>query len=264
MGQILVVDDDEIAGIGAQIVLTRIGFDAAETDWRGLPERSATMSNVDVLLAVVRRDTTNWDRYRSLHEAGDLRSRVQVNTRIVAVVEASDATNPLLGLRLQAMGVDDVVTMRHMQSVERIAAVAAGEMVGTAPRPAREALAPVFVGPRSNPAGVISLIAQLAQRDPAYLRAFTPGLTQNQSGLTRRRAHTLRVKVAKLGDLSPDPSRRTGGPVRDESLPRWSQMVPFVNQIRGWCPSDDVLELADERGTSGPLPSARPTLHRVV
>lgn len=263
MGQILVVDDDEIAGIGAQVVLNRIGFDAAETEWRGLRERSAAATEIDVLIAVVRRDPTSWDRYRCLHEVGELRSRVSVGTRIVAVVEAADAANPLLGLRLHTAGVDDVITMRHIQSVGRIAAVAAGDMIGMAPRPAPAALAPVFVGPRSDPAGVVALIEQLAHRDPAYLRAFTPGLAQSSSGLTRRRAHTLRVKIAKLGDLSPDPSRRTGGPVRDESLPRWSQVVPFVNQLRGWHPADEISELADERGTSGPPPTARPLLHRV-
>ena len=264
MGRIVVVDDDEVSAIGARVVLNRLGFDAAEVSWKDLRQQVASVGEIDVLIAVVRRDPTSWDRYRSLHAAGDLRAHVAATTRVVAVTGAAEATNPLLGLRLHRAGVDDVLTQRHIQSVERLAAVASGHMVGLAPCPAPEALTPGFVGRRSDPTQVIDLINRMALRDPAYLRAFTPGLAQSSSGLTRRRAHTLRVKIAKLGDLSPDPSRRTGGPVRDESVPRWSQVVPFVNQIRGWRPEDDVIELADERGTRGPSMPTRPVFSRVV
>ena len=263
MGRIVVVDDDEVSAIGAQVVLKRLGFDAAEIGWNDLRQQAGELDDVDVLIAVIRRDPTSWDRYRSLHEAGDLRTRVDASTRIVAITGAAEATNPLLGLRLHRAGVDDVLTQRHVQTVDRIVAVASGQMVGLPPCPPPEALTPGFVGRRSDPTQVVDLINRMALRDPAYLRAFTPGLPQSASGLTRRRAHTLRVKIAKLGDLAPDPSRRTGGPIRDESIPRWSQVVPFVNQIRGWRSEDDVIELADGRGTSGP-PSMRPSFSRVV
>lgn len=263
MRRIVVVDDDEIAAIGAKTVLNRVGFDAIETGWKNLPGRAATFGNVAVLIAVIRRDPASWDRYRSLHTVGDLRSHVPAGTRIVAVAEPAEAANPLLGLRLHQMGVDDVLTMRHMQSVASIAALAAGDTVGREACPPPEALSSIFVGRRSDPTQVLDLITRMAQRDPAYLRAFTPGLAQTHSGLTRRRAHTLRVKIAKIGDLSPDPSRLTGGPVRDESVPRWSQVVPFVNQIRGWRPDDDVIDLTDERGTRGPSRPLRPVFHQV-
>ncbi|MEO6987570.1 MAG: hypothetical protein ABI239_02890 [Aquihabitans sp.] len=263
MGKIVLVDDDEVAGIGAKTVLNRVGFDAIETSWKNLPSRATMFGHVDVLIAVVRRDPASWDRYRSLHSVGDLRAHVPAGTRIVAVAEPVEAADPLLGLRLHRAGVGDVLTMRHVQSVERIATLAAGEMVGRDACPHPGALSSMFVGRRSDPAQVLDLITRLGQRDPSYLRAFTPGLAQSHSGLTRRRAHTLRCKIAKIGDLSPDPSRRTGGPVRDESIPRWSQVVPFVNQIRGWRPDDDVIDLSDERGTSGPMPSMRPVFHQV-
>lgn len=263
MGRIVVVDDDEVSAVGAKVVLNRVGFDAVDTVWRDLPNRLAGMGHIEVVIAVVRRDVSSWDRYRNLHAAGDLRSHLPASTRIVAVAGAADAANPLLGLRLHRAGVDDLLTMRHVQSFERLAAVAGGQMTGRDPRPAPEALAPAFVGRRSDPSQVIDLIARLSLRDPAYLRAFTPGMAQSASGLTRRRAHTLRVKVAKIGDLSPDPSRRTGGPIRDESVPRWSQVVPFVNQIRGWRPEDEVIDLSDERGSSGPSPLMRPVFSQV-
>ncbi len=263
MERIVVVDDDEVSAIGAVVVLERLGFDAVEVGWQDLHEAAGMLGDVGVLLAVVRRDPTSWDRYRSLHEAGDLRTFVPAGSRIVAVTGAAEATDPLLGLRLHRAGVDDVLTKRHIQSVDRLDAMASGQMVGLPPCPAPEALTPGFVGRRSDPTQVVDLINRMALRDPAYLRAFTPGLPRSSSGLTRRRAHTLRVKIAKLGDLSPDPSRRTGGPVRDESVPRWSQVVPFVNQIRGWRPEDDVIELVDERGTRGPSVPMRAVFSRV-
>src|SRR5690606_30957640 len=56
MGTVVVVDDAEVPAIGAQVVLERLGVDAVETPWAGLGDRLPKTSEVDLVLAVVRRD----------------------------------------------------------------------------------------------------------------------------------------------------------------------------------------------------------------
>ncbi len=92
-------------------------------------------------------------------------------------------------------------------------------------------------------------VQELISVDVSYLEAFEPGNRQNQSGLSRRRAHTLRVKVAEWGDLSSRAYRSRGGPTRDLSLPLWFEMVAFVNLCRG----RDDLDLEDDPDPPGEL-----------
>lgn len=246
MGTVVVVDDAEVPAIGAQVVLERLGVDAVETPWAGLDDRLPKTSEVDLVLAVVRRDVRHWDRYNSLRRMGGLRGLVGPRTRVVAAASAVDLANPLFGLRLEAAGVTEVVAREQLESVDRLLSLVTGSLVGRSPRPSTEALSIGLVGPRSNPSLVIESLMEMARSDPAYLKAFAPGLALNRSGLSRRRAHTVRVKVSQMADLSADPVRSfSGGPVRDRSVPFWSEVVRYVNQARGWTLDDEVIGLFD-------------------
>ncbi len=245
---VYVVDDDEIGRLGRELVLRRLGQEVVATTWADLATRLDRGTAPDLVLAVVRRDRSQWDRYVVLRSAGDLRAAVGPDTRLVAAGGEAELDNPLLGLRLVASGFEELLHRDDLASAGQLAALVSGAVRGFDPRPGPADLAVSNVGPRSDPARVVERLAELAEDDPAYLRAFQPGYRQNQCGLTRRRAHTLRVKVALMGDLQPDPARSLGGPVRDQSLPRWTEMVAFVNACRGWEPGDDTVELFNRRG----------------
>lgn len=242
MASILVVDDDDVERAGRTVVLAERGHEVVARSWGELATDGIVLADgPDLAVVVVRRDLDRWDRYQALRSAGHLPDRIGGATRVVAALDGGGAVDPVVALRLAAAGVHEVVALRHVRGTAELAALAHGDRRGTSPSPAPEELAWCQIGPRSNPSRVVDRVLELAEDDPSYLRAFEPGVQQNECGLSRRRAHTLRVTVAELGDLRPAAGRFTGGPVRDQSLPRWSEVVRFVNRCRGWDPDDDAL-----------------------
>lgn len=260
MVDVVVVDDHEVERLGRELLLRRLGVDVVAGDWAQAPGLLGSTRPALATL-VVRRDVSSWDRFRSLHAVGDLRRTLGGGSRLVAVAEPAVLGSPLVRLRLAAAGIDEALLSSELSTGDALAQLVSGALTGRPVDPTAAELDGLRVGRRSAPGVVVERVLQLAEQDPAYLRAFQAGYQQNDCGLTRRRAHTLRVKVAELGDLRTDPSRWSGGPVRDQSLPRWSEVVAFVNRCRGWHPDDDTLDLFLRReqveGASDEAASAR-------
>lgn len=248
MANVVLVDDDEIERLGRELALERAGHAAQGVGWPDLAVHLDREAVPSAIVLVVRRDRSCWDRFAALRGAEKLHNTVGDGVRIVAVVGAREARNPLLGLRLGELGVGEVIERDALRSVDDLGRLVAGELAGVDPMPPRLELATLRVGRRSDPGRVLECVAAMAAENASYLRAFDPGVTQNQCGLSRRQARTLRVKVSELGDLLPNPSYSSGGADRDLSLPRWGDMVDFVNRCRGWDPDDEQCGLFERRG----------------
>lgn len=240
MISILLVDDDEVELAGREIILRRLGLEVRATAWGPLAADRADLTGVTVAVVVVRRDTDRWDRYQVLRSMGDLRSVLGPQVRIVGLLEAGEALDPVIGLRLVAAGVGEVLALDRVRSGRDLLGVVSGARRGPSPAPSPSERFAARIGSRCHPDRVVDRVLEMAEDDPSFLRAFDPGVQQNECGLSRRRAHTLRVRVAELGDLHPAPGRSMGGPVRDRSLPRWAEVVDFVNRCRGHWPEDDA------------------------
>lgn len=243
MKKVLVVDDHEVEGIGRAEAVRRAGHSATYLSWNRLIETSATNAvpegeGFDLVLAVVRRDVTRWDRYWVLGAVGDLSGRFGATTRIVAGVPGSRRAHPALVMRLEAAGALELVNLADLVSI--------GQMEGLLDRPARGChperaeLAITGLDASGQPSLVIDFLTSQAKSRPEVLEAFRPELAQNQLGLSRRQVHTLRRKVCALGGLHAGNGISAGGPPRDTSLARWSRVVDFVNACRGWSPEDEL------------------------
>ncbi|MEZ5178688.1 MAG: hypothetical protein R2746_10530 [Acidimicrobiales bacterium] len=252
----MLIDDHEVGRAGRQALLEACGHRVRPATWSAIEALELhTQGDVDVTLAVVRADARSWDRYAALGSRQPGGGFVGLPPgRVLAALAPTALANPLLGVRLANRGIDEVVPRPQVDDAEALDAVARGTVHGLPVAPSVAALARVGVGRRSDPDLVIERVTALAATDPAYLRAFEPGLRQNESGLSRRRVHTLRVKVAEAGDLLPRADRGVGGPVRDWSLPSWTDVVAFVNRCRGV-----VDEYGPSLAPSPPLDSAAHT-----
>lgn len=232
---VVLIDDHEVGRAGRQALLEACGHRVRPTTWAAVESLELDqLDDVDLTLAVVRSDGGSWDRYAAL---GQRRSNVGFvglpPGRVLAALSPSALGNPLLGVRLAKRGIEEAIARQQIDRSEALDALARGVVHGLPVAPSSATLSRLGVGRRTDPDLVLERVMALAEVDPAYLRAFEPGLRQNESGLTRRRAHTLRVKIAESGDLLPRAGRGVGGPVRDWSLPSWSDVVVYVNRCRG-------------------------------
>lgn len=232
---VVLIDDHEVGRAGRQALLEACGHRVRPATWSAVESLElGRHDDVDLTLAVVRADPAAWDRYAAIGLRRSASGFVGLPPgRVLAALSPSALANPLLGVRLARRGIDEALPLLQIDNADALDALAHGAVHGLPVTPSAAALARLGVGRRTDPDGVLERVLALAETDPAYLRAFEPGLRQNESGLSRRRAHTLRVKLAELGDLLPRADRGIGGPVRDWSLPSWSEVVAFVNHSRG-------------------------------
>lgn len=233
---VLVIDDHEIERAGRELVLARRGHRVAAVGWADA--RSVT-SEAPVVLAVIRRDPTSFDRWERIRSAGPLHRFGAPDARHLVLLADALPLGPMAQLRLRRSGADAIIDGRTVTTGDHLHALVQTECIDTPP-PLRLDDGRIRIGPRCDPEAVVAHVLAKGAVDGAFLQAFEPGTTQHQSGVTRRRAHTLRRKVAELGDLSAVPPA-SGGPVRDLSLPRWSDIVDFVNRCRGWDEADLAL-----------------------
>jgi hypothetical protein len=232
---VVLIDDHDVGRAGRQALLEARGHRVHPVTWSELASLALDQhDDVDLALAVVRADHGSWDRYAAL-------GRGRLSTaqgglapgRLLAAVAPSEMANPLLGVRLARRGFREAVPRQHVDRADALDGLARAAVHGLPVAPSAAVLARLGVGRSTDPDGVLDRVMALAGTDPAYLRAFEPGLRQNESGLTRRRAHTLRVKVAELGDLLPRTERAVGATARDWSLASWRDVVAYVNLSRG-------------------------------
>lgn len=247
MRTVAVIDDDEVERLGRSLVLRSAGHRCWALSWAGVARSTLPWEEVDLVLASVRPDGSHWDHYASIERFEQVRSLVTSRCRLAAVVSTDVMNNPLMGIRLHEVGVTEMLHRSQVGGRMGLDSVADGRCPARAPLPPPQVLSRLRVGPRSDPGAVVERIVELGQHDESYFRAFSPGCRQNECGLTRRKAHTLRVRITRLGDLRPDPTRSMGGPERDRSLPHWSEVVDFVNLCRGWDAVAEVSDLADWR-----------------
>lgn len=245
---VLVLDDNEIERAGRELVLQRLGHRADARDWRTASAAGGSLpAPVDVVLAVLRRDLTDFDRWACLRRIDSLSQLVGPGGRVIALAADLRPASALARLRLAHHGVDELRSAADFPSGQLL-----DELVrspGTGGLSTNVTVGRLSVGRRCDPDAVIAHVLAMAERNPAYVRAFEPGVPQNGCGLSRRQAHTLRVKVAILGDLHAT-AAWSGGPVRDLSLPRWSDMVDFVNRCRVYDPFDDHLVASEAWATA--------------
>lgn len=256
MATVVLIDDHEVGRAGRQALLEACGHRVRPATWAAVEALELDLvGDVDVTLAVVRADAGSWDRYGALGARRPGAGFVGLPSgRVLAALSSAALANPLLGVRLARRGIGEAISRLRIDHAEALDAVARGFMHGMPVAPAAADLLRIGVGRRTDPDLVLERVMAFAEQDPAYLRAFEPGLRQNESGLTRRRAHTLRVKLADLGDLLPPAQRGLGGPVRDWSLPSWNDVVAYVNRSRGVFDTDDDLPAPVPSPGAGPLP----------
>ena len=164
------------------------------------------------MLALVRRDVSAFDRWERLRSVGRLDGLGGPSARVVALTEDATPVTPLGRLRLLRAGATEVHVAGQLATgalLDALVRLRADRSELGAGRVGR-----IEFGPRCDPSAVVDHVLAKAEEDEAYVRAFHPEVAQNRSGLSRRRAHTLRVKVANLGDLR-SPAPCGGGPVRD-------------------------------------------------
>ena len=156
-------------------------------------------------------------------------------TATVGVVESAGFHNPVLRLRVERAGIERVVDASTVRTVDDMHSVATDSSAATPTRPSDVELLSAGVTRGSDPDAVVAWVLDRLSGPLAesYRRAFDPRITQAACGLSRRQAHTLRVRVAGLGRIRPSQSCSGGGPVRDRSLPRWNEVVAVVNLCRG-------------------------------
>lgn len=257
MAKVWVIDDDDIGRHGRAAIFERLGHDVVATGFAGLewgvvgwpPEAEPEPSGetrasvggdpVDLVFAAIRPDLTGWDRFATIPLLGRVRPALAAGGRVAALLLGPAIGNPLLRLRLHRAGVDELLSRPHVSTEAALRSLVTGELQGMAPKPSNRELALAGVGPDADPEALITWVLEKAEGNPAYLRAFDPLRHQNQSGLSRRQAINLRTQLARRGRVVADPSRMAGGPVRDQSLPRWSEVVTVTNLCRGY-PLDGI------------------------
>lgn len=234
--KVLLVEDGDIGRFGRSAALEQGGHRVEATRWNDLEEWAGGQAP-DLLVAVLRPDEGRWDQYHRIASLARLTAVLGPDVAVAAVVEPAAFTNPLLTLRLQRAGAQRVASETALRNVgDMLALVDGGAAVPAQPTEIDLKLAGVQRG--CDPDAVIAWVEERF-RGPladAYRRAFDPCVTQAQSGLSRRQAHTLRVRLSALGRIRPNPGYSGGGPVRDCTLPRWNEVVAVVNLCRGFSP----------------------------
>lgn len=252
MVRVLVIDDGEVGRLGRAAALDLAGHRPTAVGWEeaGRIADRPRSTRFDLVLAGLRPDPTSWDRYRALGTLRALVDGMDASVDVVALVWGAAAVNPFLGLRLARAGVSRVVPACDAASSADLDAVVSDPRVGRCPVPDTFELALAGVGPDCDPDAVVAWVSERAD-DPklgdAYQRAFDPAFAQNTCGLSRRKAHTLRVHLAAIARMLPAAARSAGGPERDLSLPRWSEVVAVANQCRGLETEDRTCDLLDSR-----------------
>lgn len=233
MGSVLVVDDREVFRLGLAEAIRRSRDQVEALGWEDLHDPHPHRFAVDVVIAVLRPLRDSWDPFAYLGDPRILGRVVESGGRLVGVVAADAPVHPVLTRRFRDSGFAEIVPIDSIRSVDGVAALLAGTGDDPSGDELNAALAREGVGPNSDPIAVLALLREQAESDPAVLRAFDGRTTQQRSGLSRRRIHALRRRVSELGDLRFRSPGSGGGPPRDLSLPRWSQVVEFVDHCRG-------------------------------
>lgn len=237
MARVLVIDDGEVGRLGRAAALDAAGHRTTAMGWEEAGRLSARTRSArfDLVLAGLRPDPTSWDRYSAIGTLRELGGVLEGPPELVALLWGRAVTNPLLGLRLARAGVSRVVEAGDASTIEELDRLVTSG-TGRSPLPDSLALALAGVGPGCDPEAVMAWVEDRAsdpEAGPAYLRAFDPNYAQNTCGLSRRKAHNLRVRLARLADIPPASARSAGGPHRDTSLARWAEVVGVVNACRG-------------------------------
>ena len=250
--QVLIIDDREISRLGRAAVLTAMGLEPITAAWDGV-DRAVEEGGIDVdrvgfVIASIRPNVESWDRFGAVGTLAKLVAAAPASARIVALLRGSAIDNPLLGLRLARAGVHRLVPSSEASSTDQIRRLVEDPRTGWAPSPSNADLALLSVAPTTDPEAVVAWVMERLQSDPdaeAYRNAFNPGVAQNACGLSRRKAHSMRVRLSALGRLTVPPTRFGGGPVKDCTLPRWTEVIAIANLCRGYHP--DEAELDGER-----------------
>lgn len=231
--RVLVIEDGDVGRLGRTAALESAGHEVQACRWLEL-EGFGGLGPFDVVVAVLAPDRSAWDRYAMLPPLAKVVDGL-TDTRVVGLLDGGAMANPVLRLRLVRAGVEAVVRGADVRSVDDMHRLVTDPAVTVPCRPSEIDLLAAGVTSGCDPDAVVGWVLERLDGplSDAYRNAFEPGFTQNACGLTRRQAHTLRVRLSKLGRIRPNPGYSGGGPERDRSLPRWSEVVAVVNLCRG-------------------------------
>ena len=247
--QVLIVDDREISRLGRAAVFTGMGLEPVVSSWdhieAAIDQGRIEVDRVGLVIASLRPNVESWDRFGAVGTLAKLVAAAPASARIVALLRGPAIDNPMLGLRLARAGVHRVVASGEASSTEQIRRLVEDPSVGWAPAPSHSDLALLSVAPATDPEAVVAWVMDRLLADPdaeAYRNAFRPGVAQNACGLSRRKAHSMRVRLTALGRLAVSPARFGGGPIKDCTLPRWTEVIAIANLCRGYDPEQAELE----------------------
>lgn len=238
MVKVLIIEDADIGRLGRRAALEAAGHDVTEMRWADAAEAVGSPAGIeahDVLVAALRPDDTSWDRYPVLPTLSAVTGMLGPSVTALGLLWDSAIDNPLLRLRLLRAGLGQIADGAAIRTIEDMHDLVTGSGPARPVRPPDADLVLAGVSPGADADGVVDwVLDRLAGASgEAYANAFDPRCTQNACGLSRRQAHTLRVRLAALGRIRPNVLHTGGGPVRDRSLPRWNEVVAVANLCRG-------------------------------
>lgn len=258
MVKVLVIEDADIGRMGRTAALEVGGHDVTAMRWEDATAALGAPVDIGahtVVVAALRPDDSSWDRYPVLPTVQAVASQMGPGATTLGLLWGAANDNPLLHLRLANAGLGRIADGASVRTIDDMHDLVTGSVRTRPARPADADLLMAGVSPGADVDGVVEwVLDRLAGADgAAYANAFDPQYTQNACGLSRRQAHTLRVRLTALGRIRPNPLHAGGGPVRDRSLPRWNEVVAVANLCRGVDPkgrgpsSEDWAHLAPWR-----------------
>ena len=227
---LVIVERNEVGRLGRVAVARRAlgprwvvsGAEPAAPGGESAALGATTIEMADAVLAVVQADGAGFDRFDVV---ADLRAWAVPtgDGDRPWTVAAVDSDNPLLRVRLAAAGVDRIVGLARVS-------VSAPGSFEAAISTRSESVARLDTGAAlgTEPDAVLDYIVRHQLE-----AAFEPGLSQADTGLSRRAVLRIRRVIAELGAIRPSLDRYTGGADRRIDLPTWRDIVTYVNCARG-------------------------------
>lgn len=241
MARVLLIDNSDVGRMGRTAALESMGHAVTPVRWVDVASHMGPTIYVgshDVVLVGLRPDFSTWDCYGCLVDVRRVAETIGSNAKVLALLWGAAADNPLLLLRMERAGIVRHQCASEVCSAEDLHRFVVDSAQGRRTRPTTRDLALAGVRADADPEAVVAWVSERVRDDApfalAYRQAFDPRYTQNACGLSRRQAHTLRVKIAALAKVVPSISSSGGGPVRDCSLPRWNEVTAVANLCRGW------------------------------
>jgi hypothetical protein len=187
-------------------------------------QHSQTWGPVDVVVVAAYHGSASFDRFVGVEAVDQLR-RTDDPPSIFVIGLAAE--NPFLEVRLAEAGADHLYLRDEVATIDGLVDAVRRPDVDHEPRSSAKSMIPGLNGPT----GLNRLLRRLEGLD--LHEAFHPGLSQAETGLSRRKAINARHLVHETAKLDSATHNRTGGMYDRGFVPTWREVVEFVNRARG-------------------------------